>query len=339
MESVNSHLKINWYRVPCDKDLLGVLHKKDNLKALSQCLCYLSLIICTGLLPLLSFNFLGNTVGFLAIFLHGTVCAFTINAVHELIHGTPFRDKYLNSFFCSIFAFVGWHNHYAFWASHTQHHKFTLHPPFDQEIILNPPKHFTIKDFLEKGFLSPLQFISNIKNQFSIATLKVFPGWQEKSFSETTPLNRNRAVKWSRFLLTGHLLITIFCVVTFQFELLFIISMTPMYGGWLFYLINNTQHAGLVDNSNDFRKSCRTISLNPFLSFLYWKMNYHIEHHMFPGVPFYNLPKLHIAIRRSLPHICNGIFETWTQIISIQNIQRTHPDFQFNQLNPWNFNK
>ena len=79
--------------------------------------------------------------------------------------------------------------------------------------------------------------------------------------------------------------------------------MTPMYGGWLFYLINNTQHAGLIDNSNDFRKSCRTIFLNPFLSFLYWKMNYHIEHHMYPGVPFYNLPKLHNAIYQSLPTI------------------------------------
>ena len=114
MESVNSHLKINWYRVPCDKALLGILHKKDNLKALFQSLSYLLLIICTGLLSLLSFNFLGNTVGFLTIFLHGTVCAFTINAVHELIHGTPFKDKYLNSLFCSIFAFVGWHNHHEF---------------------------------------------------------------------------------------------------------------------------------------------------------------------------------------------------------------------------------
>ena len=114
MESDNSHLKINWYRVPCDKDLLRVLHKKDDLKALSQSLCYLSLIICTGLLSLLSFDFFGNTVGFLTIFLHGTICAFTISAVHELIHGTPFKDKYLNSLFCSIFAFVGCHNHYAF---------------------------------------------------------------------------------------------------------------------------------------------------------------------------------------------------------------------------------
>ena len=51
-------------------------------------------------------------------------------------------------------------------------------------------------------------------------------------------------------------------------KLLLIISMTPLYGGWLFYLINNTQHSGLMDKTNDYRKSCRTILLNPFLSFL-----------------------------------------------------------------------
>ena len=112
--------------------------------------------------------------------------------------------------------------------------------------------------------MSPFTFISNIINQFSIATCRFAPGWQEKSLREITLVNRNRAVKWSRILLVSHLAIAILCLATLQFELLLVISMTPMYGGWLFYLINNTQHAGLIDNTNDFRKSCRTILLNPF---------------------------------------------------------------------------
>ena len=37
----------------------------------------------------------------------------------------------------------------------------------------------------------------------------------------------------------------------------------------------------------------RTVYMNPVLRFLYWNMNYHIEHHMFPMVPYHALPKLH----------------------------------------------
>ena len=105
MESSSSQIKIDWYRVPCDKDLLKELHKKNNLKAFCQSLCYLLLIILTGFFSWFSFAYFGNTVGLFATFLHGTISAFTINAVHELIHGTPFKDKYLNTFFCSIFSF------------------------------------------------------------------------------------------------------------------------------------------------------------------------------------------------------------------------------------------
>ena len=31
--------------------------------------------------------------------------------------------------------------------------------------------------------------------------------------------------------------------------------------------------------------------------FFYWNMNYHVEHHMYAAVPYYNLPKLRKAIR------------------------------------------
>ena len=33
----------------------------------------------------------------------------------------------------------------------------------------------------------------------------------------------------------------------------------------------------------------RSIKLNPFTSFLYWRMNWHAEHHRYAGVPCYHL--------------------------------------------------
>lgn len=37
----------------------------------------------------------------------------------------------------------------------------------------------------------------------------------------------------------------------------------------------------------------RTVTSNRLVSFLALNLNYHLEHHLFPGIPWYNLPKLH----------------------------------------------
>ena len=41
--------------------------------------------------------------------------------------------------------------------------------------------------------------------------------------------------------------------------------------------------------------------MNPVLRFLYWNMNFHVEHHMFPMVPYHALPKLHVEMQGELP--------------------------------------
>ena len=67
----------------------------------------------------------------------------------------------------------------------------------------------------------------------------------------------------------------------------------------------------------DFRLCTRTVILNPFFRFLYWHMNYHIEHHMYAAVPCYRLGKLHAAIKSDLPHCPQGLYEAWTEIAAI----------------------
>ena len=48
-------------------------------------------------------------------------------------------------------------------------------------------------------------------------------------------------------------------------------------------------------------------------------MNYHIEHHIYPTVPFYNLPKLHKLIKSQLPRpnesFISGLIEMIPAII------------------------
>ena len=64
-------------------------------------------------------------------------------------------------------------------------------------------------------------------------------------------------------------------------------------GAWHFVLTGVFQHASLEHDVLDHRLNTRTCYINPISAFIYWNMHYHVEHHMFPMVPYYNLPELH----------------------------------------------
>ena len=87
--------------------------------------------------------------------------------------------------------------------------------------------------------------------------------------------------------------------------------MPVFYCGWLVTFCGMPQHIGLVPDAADFRLCCRTYTRSPFIGFLYWNMQYHVEHHMFPAVPFYNLPALRKAFAHDLPPATHGLWGAW----------------------------
>jgi fatty acid desaturase len=60
-----------------------------------------------------------------------------------------------------------------------------------------------------------------------------------------------------------------------------------------------SQHTFLQHHSDAIRGT-RSILTNPVTAFFMCNENYHLEHHLFPGVPWYNLRRLHAALRREL---------------------------------------
>ncbi len=88
-----------------------------------------------------------------------------------------------------------------------------------------------------------------------------------------------------------------------------------------------TQHAGLAENVLDHRLNCRTVYMNPIHRYLYWNMNYHVEHHMFPLVPYHNLPKLHALVKDDMPTPYNGLLEAWSEIIPAVLRQTKDPGY------------
>jgi len=318
---------IDWYRTPIPKDKFKTLHKKSNLKGAIQTLGYLGILAGTGLSALYSFWHFPWQVTAGLVFLHGMVTAFMINGVHELGHGTVFETKKLNRFFCHLLAFLGWINHETFYTSHTRHHRYTLHPPDDLEVVL--PIRLMIRHFFMVGFIDPGSAWRTLRTTFRIACGKFEGEWELTLYPPGNKAGRAVPIRWARILMFGHALIAAAAIASGQWIIVLLVTLAPFYGGWLFFLCNNTQHVGLQDFVPDFRLCCRTFTLSPLVRFLYWQMNYHTEHHMYAAVPCYNLGRLHECIRHDLPPCPKGLVGVWKQIAAIQSRQEQDPSYQY----------
>src|SRR5690606_12117628 len=106
---------------------------------------------------------------------------------------------------------------------------------------------------------------------------------------------------------------------------LMFVGIPTFVGSWLMYVYAFTQHAGLAENVLDHRLNCRTVYMNRVNRFLYWNMNYHLEHHMFPLVPYHALPELHKLIKSDCPEPYNGLIEAYKEIIPALLKQRKDP--------------
>jgi fatty acid desaturase len=263
----------------------------------------------------------------LILFLHGTFFAFLSNAFHEFVHKSVFKSKGLNLFFLQLISFLGWNNPVLFWASHQEHHKYTLHPPDDLEVVL--PVEITIAGFLKAAVINVWDFYARLKFFVRLCFGRVSGEWEKTLFPPSEDELRKSLFNWARFHLIGQALIVAISLYFHLWLIPVLVTLAPFYGGWLQFLCNNTQHIGLQDNIPDYRLCTRTIILNPFVRFLYWHMNFHIEHHMYAAVPCYNLGKLHKLIEADLPRSPVGLVDAWKGIIAILKVQKDNPKYQY----------
>ena len=74
--------------------------------------------------------------------------------------------------------------------------------------------------------------------------------------------------------------------------------------------------------------------MNPISRFIYWNMNYHVEHHMFPMVPYHNLPTLHELIKHDLPPANRGFFDGLREVAHALKMQLSDPEYRIEKTLP-----
>jgi hypothetical protein len=143
------------------------------------------------------------------------------------------------------------------------------------------------------------------------------------------PEEAQRSVRWNRVLLAFHSVVFAICVFMLgDVPLFFLISFGTFIAQWLRAFMGMTQHIGLRSDVPDFRKNTRTITLPFAAEFLYWRMNWHIEHHMFAAVPCYNLASLHNVVKGDMP-ATRTLFGAWREMCEVWAQQEVDPGYAF----------
>ncbi len=253
----------------------------------------------------------------------------------------------MNKFFLYLFSLLGWWDPFDYASSHTYHHRYTLHPEGDREVLLplEPSlkstfvlQLFTVnlltqpgRTFGKGGLISTIIF--TVRSALGTVGPEKIPinEWLSALHADQ-PAEHRKSIRWSRILLLFHGTVLVVSIATGQWVLPLVLTFAPFIGNWGTYLVGLPQHRGLQENVTDFRKSVRSMKLNPLLEFLYWRMNWHTEHHMYAGVPCYNLKKLHREVADDMPEP-RTLSGAWREMREIWHRQQIDPDYLFDTAN------
>lgn len=344
LSEVRETLKVKWYRTKIDHNKLKELSMRSDTQAWFQAGGHLALYLLTASLV---FTFWSQQLWgafLIALFFHGTVATFFGGvAPHELGHGSVFQTKWLNTFFLYLFSLLSWWDPFDYASSHTYHHRYTLHPEGDRENLLplEPSLRstfmlqlFTVnlltqrgRVFGKGGLLSTI-WLTFLAAFGRVGDLDVPINEWIQSLHDDQPDEYRKSIWWSRLLLVFHGAVTVISLLTGYWVFILIIPVAPFIANWLGYFVGLPQHCGLMENIPDFRKSVRSMELTPIAEFLYWRMNWHTEHHMYAGVPCYNLKKLHQEIAWDMPQP-RTLRSAWREMREIWQRQKVDPTYTF----------
>ncbi len=334
----DNEVRIRWYRTPIEREVLVELMKRNNFLGWLQTILHLGLFFTTAILAYLAFLNISAANWFwsvplliVALFVHGTIGPFMgLIAVHELQHRTVFTSKKLNLFFEVFYSFLSWSDHIWYRESHAAHHQATCHLANDGEVRL--PIRFTFRRWrVLLGLLgwNPMNTWQRLKLVWRHANGEIRGDWYKHVLPESNSQLRRKHRNWARILIGGHVALALIFILIGHPFLIVTITFGTFYCGWLGFLCGVPQHYGLNSDEPDFRLNTRTFTCSWLPAFYYWNMQYHLEHHMYPAVPFYNLPKLRKALEHDLPPATHGLYATWKEMIELKKKFLADPKFKY----------
>ncbi len=332
LDSAQSHWAVeaglttgDWYRTPVPRKRMKELMQRSDGPAIRDTALWLGLLLGSGISGVLMW---GSWWAWPCFAVYGVLYGSASDSRwHECGHGTAFRTTWMNQAVYQIACFMIIRNPTVWRWSHTRHHTDTIIVGRDPEIVaMRPPAIWKIALNFLGVFDTPKSVRATVNHSFGRFST------DEISYVPATEVGAAKTV--ARVWLLIYVATIAAVVLTGSVLPLMLIGLPRFYGAWHHLLTGVTQHAALADNVLDHRLNTRSIKLNPVSRFIYWNMNYHVEHHMFPMVPFHKLPELHREIAADLPPITNGLVAAYREILPVLFAQRRNPNRYIQRVLP-----
>ena len=307
-----------WYASPIPKEKMRELLERRDGPAVRDTLIWFGLLLAFGLAGLLLW---GSGWAIIPFALYGVIYASSSDSRwHESGHGTAFKTDWLNNALYEIASFMVSRESVLWRWSHARHHSDTIIVGRDREIGV------AATDFPRRHCAQAVE--PPLSLQFYSSVLRHAAGRMTPEERTYIPESEFGKVFWrARIYLLIYLAVIGLAIATRSILPLMFIGLPNLYGAWLLMIYGLPQHAGLAENVLDHRLNTRTVYMNPINRYLYWNMGYHVEHHMFPMVPYHDLRKLHELMKADCPPPYNGLIEAYREIIPAVIRQSKDPDY------------
>ncbi len=296
-----------WFQPEIEPAVMRGLQARSNGRAARDTVLWLGLLIASGVT---AFVLLPSWWAVLPFIVYGALYGGAADARwHEHGHGTAFANTAANEIIYYLACFMLWRGPTTWRWSHYRHHTDTIIVGRDAEILFERPSNAWRAAFafthLQGGSLMGWRLV---KNAF---------GSLDDGIRDFVPESELRKVVWeARVFVAITAGIVAWAIAIQSIVPLLFVGLPTIYGGWLMVFFGITQHAGMREDVLDHRLNSRSVRMNPVLRFLYLNMNYHVEHHIFPSVPYHALPVLHAEIGDQLAPIKPNVASAYREIFS-----------------------
>jgi Na+-transporting NADH:ubiquinone oxidoreductase subunit F len=315
----------DWYTCPVPREHMRQLLERRDGPAIRDTLVWFALLASAGCAGWMLW---GSWWAVIPFAIYGVIYASTSDSRwHESSHGTAFQTDWMNDVLYEIASFMVMREPTPWRWSHTRHHSDTSIVGRDPEIAVPRPPRLTRLLLAFVPIHGVIAYLGGL--------LRHSCGRISEAEATYIPSSEfGRVARGARIHLAIHLTVIALAMGSGSILPLMFIGLPNLYGAWLMPIYGLTQHAGLAEDVLDHRLSCRTVAMNGLNRYLYWNMNYHIEHHMFPLVPYHALPRLHEAIKSDTPAPYDGIIAAFREIIPAVLRQRREPGWHVRRALP-----